>query len=140
MNGGRLPAKISDSVGILRTNDVAAPDNTIAGVWVGARCAAPRRHRARDRKPAVPRRHSACRACFSVKLVTLDAARARIIGIDLTEARSVPGVIAIITADDLRNRFRVSARSTRTGQSSLSARLNITASRGCSSGGVERGG
>src|SRR5262249_26132708 len=36
-----------------------------------------------------------------VKLVTLDAARARIIGIDLTEARRVPGVIAIITADDL---------------------------------------
>ena len=36
-----------------------------------------------------------------VKLVTLDAARARIIGIDLSEARRVPGVIAIITADDL---------------------------------------
>jgi hypothetical protein len=36
-----------------------------------------------------------------VKLVTLDAARARIIGIDLTEARRVPGVIATITADDL---------------------------------------
>ena len=36
-----------------------------------------------------------------VKLVTLDAARARIIGIDLSEACRVPGVIAIITADDL---------------------------------------
>jgi CO/xanthine dehydrogenase Mo-binding subunit/aerobic-type carbon monoxide dehydrogenase small subunit (CoxS/CutS family) len=36
-----------------------------------------------------------------VKLVTLDAARARIIGIDLTEARKVPGVIATITAADL---------------------------------------
>ena len=36
-----------------------------------------------------------------VKLVTLDAARARIIDIDLTEARQVPGVRAIITAEDL---------------------------------------
>ena len=36
-----------------------------------------------------------------VKLVTLDVARARIISIDATEARKVPGVIEIITADDL---------------------------------------
>ena len=36
-----------------------------------------------------------------VKLVTLDAARARIVSIDTTEARAVPGVVDIITADDL---------------------------------------
>ena len=36
-----------------------------------------------------------------VKLVTLDAARARIISIDTTEARAVPGVVDIITARDL---------------------------------------
>ena len=37
-----------------------------------------------------------------VKLVTLDVARARIISIDVSEARNVTGVIAIMTADDLR--------------------------------------
>ena len=36
-----------------------------------------------------------------VKLVTLDAARARIVSIDTTEARAVPGVVDIITARDL---------------------------------------
>jgi CO/xanthine dehydrogenase Mo-binding subunit/aerobic-type carbon monoxide dehydrogenase small subunit (CoxS/CutS family) len=36
-----------------------------------------------------------------VKLVTLDAARARIISIDTAEARAVPGVVDIITARDL---------------------------------------
>jgi CO/xanthine dehydrogenase Mo-binding subunit/aerobic-type carbon monoxide dehydrogenase small subunit (CoxS/CutS family) len=36
-----------------------------------------------------------------VKLVTLDAARARIISIDTTEARAVPGVVDILTARDL---------------------------------------
>src|SRR5271165_2018849 len=36
-----------------------------------------------------------------VKLVILDVARARIISIDVSEARNVPGVIAIMTADDL---------------------------------------
>ena len=36
-----------------------------------------------------------------VKLVTLDAARACIFSIDTTEARTVPGVIDVITADDL---------------------------------------
>jgi CO/xanthine dehydrogenase Mo-binding subunit/aerobic-type carbon monoxide dehydrogenase small subunit (CoxS/CutS family) len=36
-----------------------------------------------------------------VKLVTLDAARARIVSIDATEARTLPGVVDIITADDL---------------------------------------
>ena len=36
-----------------------------------------------------------------VKLVTLDAARARIISIDTTQARNVPGVVDVITADDL---------------------------------------
>ena len=36
-----------------------------------------------------------------VKLVTVDAARARIIAIDADEARSVSGVLDIITADDL---------------------------------------
>ena len=36
-----------------------------------------------------------------VKLVTLDAARAHIIGIDLTGAGKVPGVIAIVTVDGL---------------------------------------
>ena len=38
-----------------------------------------------------------------VKLVTLDVARARIVAIDTTEARAVPGVVDIITADDLPN-------------------------------------
>src|SRR5262249_37461908 len=37
-----------------------------------------------------------------VKLVTLDVARARIISIEVSEARNVTGVIAIMTADDLR--------------------------------------
>ena len=36
-----------------------------------------------------------------VKLVTLDAARARIVSIDATEARALPGVVDIITAQDL---------------------------------------
>ncbi len=36
-----------------------------------------------------------------VKLVTLDAARARIVSIDATAARALPGVVDIITADDL---------------------------------------
>jgi CO/xanthine dehydrogenase Mo-binding subunit/aerobic-type carbon monoxide dehydrogenase small subunit (CoxS/CutS family) len=36
-----------------------------------------------------------------VKLVTLDAARARIISIDTAAARAVPGVVDIMTADDL---------------------------------------
>ena len=36
-----------------------------------------------------------------VKLVTLDAARARIVSMDTTEARTVPGVVDVITADDL---------------------------------------
>ena len=36
-----------------------------------------------------------------VKLVTLNAARARIVSIDITEARAVPGVVDIITARDL---------------------------------------
>lgn len=36
-----------------------------------------------------------------VKLVTLDVARARIISIDTAGARAVPGVVDIITADDL---------------------------------------
>jgi CO/xanthine dehydrogenase Mo-binding subunit/aerobic-type carbon monoxide dehydrogenase small subunit (CoxS/CutS family) len=36
-----------------------------------------------------------------VKLVTLDAARARIVSIDTTQARTVPGVVDVITADEL---------------------------------------
>ena len=36
-----------------------------------------------------------------VKLVTLDAARARIVSIDATEAHALPGVVDIITAQDL---------------------------------------
>ena len=36
-----------------------------------------------------------------VKLVTLDAARARIVSIDTTQARAVPGVVDIITADEM---------------------------------------
>ena len=36
-----------------------------------------------------------------VKLVTLDAARARIVSIDTTQARAVPGVVDVITADEL---------------------------------------
>ena len=36
-----------------------------------------------------------------VKLVTLDAARARIVSIDTTEARAAPGVVDVITAGDL---------------------------------------
>jgi CO/xanthine dehydrogenase Mo-binding subunit/aerobic-type carbon monoxide dehydrogenase small subunit (CoxS/CutS family) len=36
-----------------------------------------------------------------VKLVTLDVARARIISIDTAGARAVPGVVDVITADDL---------------------------------------
>ena len=36
-----------------------------------------------------------------VKLVTLHAARARIVSMDTTEARTVPGVVDVITADDL---------------------------------------
>jgi CO/xanthine dehydrogenase Mo-binding subunit len=38
---------------------------------------------------------------LQAKLVTVDAARARIIGIDTSEARRVPGVVAILSADDL---------------------------------------
>jgi CO/xanthine dehydrogenase Mo-binding subunit/aerobic-type carbon monoxide dehydrogenase small subunit (CoxS/CutS family) len=38
-----------------------------------------------------------------VKLVTLDVARARIISVDATEARTVPGVVDIMTADELPN-------------------------------------
>jgi CO/xanthine dehydrogenase Mo-binding subunit/aerobic-type carbon monoxide dehydrogenase small subunit (CoxS/CutS family) len=38
-----------------------------------------------------------------VKLVALDVARARIISIDTVEARAVPGVMDVITAEDLPN-------------------------------------
>ncbi len=68
--------------------------------WVGAKA---RRLGGRERVSGIQQflADIPLEGMLHVKLVTLDAARARIVSIDTAEARTLPGVVDIITADDL---------------------------------------
>lgn len=79
-----------------------APSRNEQGVegWVGTNA---RRLGGRERVSGVQQflADIPLQGMLHVKLVTLDAARARIVSIDATEAHALPGVVDIITAQDL---------------------------------------
>lgn len=83
-----------------RSDDALRRGGRNAKAWVGAD--APRfggRERVTGRQQFLA--DIALEDMLYVKLVTLDIARARIIRIDTAAARAVPGVVDIVTADDL---------------------------------------
>ena len=84
----------------------------------GARRAEPRAlpgARAHARRPAVRRRPDAARGCSTAPSLPSAHARARIIAIDVTQARALPGVVAVVTAKDVPGRALRTGSSTTTG-------------------------
>ena len=90
-NGGRSQHPYDDALNGDRRN---------AKSWVGADV---RRFGGRERVTGVQQflADISLRDMLYVKLVTLDVARARIISIDTSAVRALPGVVDIVTADDL---------------------------------------
>ena len=81
-------------------DDALKGDRRNAKTWVGADV---RRFGGRERVTGVQQflADISLRDMLYVKLVTLDVARARIISIDTSAVRALPGVVDIVTADDL---------------------------------------
>jgi CO/xanthine dehydrogenase Mo-binding subunit/aerobic-type carbon monoxide dehydrogenase small subunit (CoxS/CutS family) len=83
-----------------RSDDALRRDRRNARAWVGA---AARRFGGHERVTGLQQflADITLKDMLYVKLVTLDLVRARIISIDTAAARALPGIVDIITADDL---------------------------------------
>ena len=73
---------------------------TSCRAWAPPCCA--RRTRTSSAARAATSTTSSCRACCSARIVRSPYAHARIKGIDKTKALACPGVVAVLTADDLK--------------------------------------
>jgi CO/xanthine dehydrogenase Mo-binding subunit/aerobic-type carbon monoxide dehydrogenase small subunit (CoxS/CutS family) len=84
-----------------RTNDVATSNEHNPKLWVGASV---RRFGGRERVNGSQRflADIPLGGMLHVKLVTANAARARIKSVDATAARALPGVVDVITANDFK--------------------------------------
>jgi CO/xanthine dehydrogenase Mo-binding subunit/aerobic-type carbon monoxide dehydrogenase small subunit (CoxS/CutS family) len=82
------------------SDDALKGDRRNAKAWVGADV---RRFGGRERVTGVQQflADISLKDMLYVKLVTLDVARARIVSIDTAAVRALPGVVDIVTADDL---------------------------------------